>query len=51
MTGSGDRQEEDRKGTTAEVSKPTEMMAKTAECSCCGMSSDETCLRAEWPPA
>jgi len=51
MTGSGVRHEEDRKGTTAEVSKRIDLMVKTAGRYYHGISSDDTCLRAEWPPA
>src|SRR5215467_13015039 len=51
ITGSGDRQEEDRKGITDEVSKVFGRWPKPRSVSCCGRSSAETCLRAEWRPA
>jgi hypothetical protein len=50
-TGSGDRQEEDRKGTTDEVSKVNRRWPKPRSYCCCGTSSDDTCLRAERHPA
>ena len=51
ITGSGDRQEEDRKGTTAEVSKVYRRWPKPRSYCYCGISSDDTCLRAERHPA
>jgi hypothetical protein len=51
-TGSGDRQEEDRKGTTVEVSKGSKDDVKTVVSSLPReQSSDATCLRAERHPA
>src|SRR5499427_1761883 len=44
VTGSGDRQEEDRKGITDEVSKVSRRWPKPRSGSCRGRSSDETCL-------
>jgi hypothetical protein len=51
ITGSGDRQEEDRKGTTDEVSKAIRRCPKPWSYNFCGTNADETCLRAEWHPA
>src|SRR5215467_3301888 len=51
ITGSGDRQEEDRKGTTDEVSKRYRRCPKPQPYNYCGTSSDATCLRAERHPA
>ena len=45
-TGSGVWQEEDRKGTTMEVSKRSDDV-KTAADRYCGTSSGEACLRTE----
>jgi len=43
ITESGDMQEEDRKGTTAEVSKVIRRCPKPRSYCCCGISSDDTC--------
>jgi len=52
VTGSGNRQEEDRKGTTVEVSKRNlRRCPKPRACNYCGTNSDDTCLRVEWHPA
>src|SRR5262249_31121197 len=51
VTGSGYGQEEDCKGTTAEVSKLYRRWPKLRSYCCCGISSDDTCLRAERHPA
>ena len=50
-TGSGIRQEEDRKETTVEVSKPIRRCQNRGVVTTAGQSSDETCLRAERHPA
>ena len=50
-TRSGDRQEEDRKGTTIEVSKAYGRCQNRRGVVTTGQSSDETCLRAERHPA
>jgi hypothetical protein len=50
-TRSGDRQEEDRKGTTMEVSKVKRRCQNRGGFATAGPNSDETCLRAEWHPA
>src|SRR5437016_12789238 len=50
-TRSGNRQEEDRKGTTMEVSKVKRRCQNRGEFATAGPSSDETCLRAERHPA
>jgi hypothetical protein len=51
LTGSGIRQEEDRKGTTVEVSKAMRRCQNRGVITTAGQSSDETCLRAERHPA
>jgi len=50
-TRSGDRQEEDRKGTTMEVSKVKRRCQNRGGFATAGLNSDETCLRAERHPA
>ena len=50
-TRSGDRQEEDRKKTTMEVSKAKGRCQNRGGVVTAGPSSDETCLRAERHPA
>src|SRR5439155_17114404 len=50
-TRSGDRQEEDRKGTTMEVSKAQGRCQYRGGVVITGLSSDEPCLRAERHPA
>ena len=51
LTGSGIRQEEDRKGTTVEVSKAMRRCQNRGVITTAGQSSDGTCLRAERHPA
>ena len=51
LTGSGIRQEEDRKGTTVEVSKPMRRCQNRSLVTTAGQSSDGSCLRAERHPA
>ena len=50
-TRSGEWQEEDRKGTTMEVSKAKRRCQNRGGFVTAGPSSDETCLRAERHPA
>ena len=50
-TGSGVRQEEDRKGTTIEVSKRIRRCQNRSLVTTAGQSFDETCIRAERHPA